>query len=655
MKNTIHTVYLKHDSQFKTLSKIALAQLILKIIFSESKNGCTLKTIESILQNITKQNIPNKQIEDAIIHLKRESKVNAKSNKYFIHEKYKPEIEKAVNQYETLHVLILKKYFEKSDVKTDIVRNWFETTIIKFFERFSYEWFHYEVTKKKPRPNLNLDDILDEISLNFRQINRDDIIWLNSQFKKFIESTTYDDNKLLWSYGVTMFSSRLITASNYSDKLTLDTFKNATFIIDTNILMILQLEAHDLAKSFEELEKIFNFLTINTCYFYITRDEYSRAIEWKKKETLRIFNEYEFDVLKKSDCPYIQTGIKRECKTEDDFIRFFDTLLDIPDLFYSDLKLKLEDNVIINEAILNGEADVDLQNKIDQIKFQRTKQHKRERAKIHDVGLIYGANKLRENRKCWILTKDSILKQYADDNLKRNETAIAIGLDVLINMLAIQNGSSNVDAENFAPLFANLVRYSLVPENEAFEIEDLSFILSTNIQINQLPNETIIEIAKEVRRMRVSGKTDEEISLYLRRQFEKEKFTLGNEKESAELEAKYHQEKSIQVEKKNQEYKEYIRKQEEDKLLNELEKKLLLNRVLFFLVIPFVIFAITFLIWKYLSESDNLIVLLCGLGVEISGSILTSNYLINPKLIKKYKDITKIKEQVNIKMNELNL
>jgi hypothetical protein len=50
MKRELHTLYIKHDSQFKTLSKIALSQLILKIVyikgdgtFFKADRGRTLK------------------------------------------------------------------------------------------------------------------------------------------------------------------------------------------------------------------------------------------------------------------------------------------------------------------------------------------------------------------------------------------------------------------------------------------------------------------------------------------------------------------------------------------------------------------------------------------------------------------------------------
>ncbi len=116
---------------------------------------------------------------------------------------------------------------------------------------------------------------------------------------------------------------------------------------------------------------------------------------------------------------------------------------------------------------------------------------------------ISGAQFIRKSEKCWIVTSDSIMKRYAIENCIRDENEIAVGLDVIIGLMAVNSGGVNVDASNFAPLFKNLIKYSLVPENAAFEVKDLAFILRTNIKVNELTHDKVIEVAKEVKRLGV--------------------------------------------------------------------------------------------------------------------------------------------------------
>lgn len=59
-----------------------------------------------------------------------------------------------------------------------------------------------------------------------------------------------------------------------------------------------------------------------------------------------------------------------------------------------------------------------------------------------------------------------------------------------------------------------------------FDVRDLAFILSTNLQVNDLHSEKVIEISNEVRRMRIAGKDDSDISLYLRREIEGQKLSI---------------------------------------------------------------------------------------------------------------------------------
>lgn len=79
--------------------------------------------------------------------------------------------------------------------------------------------------------------------------------------------------------------------------------------------------------------------------------------------------------------------------------------------------------------------------------------------------MVYGVNYLRKTDPTWILTTDGTLKYYAIENISRDESEIAIGLDALIGMFAVNGGGVNVDSSDFAPLFKNLIKCSLVPDD----------------------------------------------------------------------------------------------------------------------------------------------------------------------------------------------
>ncbi|MBK6776784.1 MAG: hypothetical protein IPG74_13420 [Flavobacteriales bacterium] len=163
---------------------------------------------------------------------------------------------------------------------------------------------------------------------------------------------------------------------------------------------------------------------------------------------------------------------------------------------------------------------------IDAVHFRRFKEPKREVPKKHDLGLIAGAQHIRNSERCWILTKDGTIQRYAIDHTVRDEDPIAVSLGALINMMAINSGGADMDPSNFAPLFSRMIRAGLIPDQGAFQLEDLSFLVERNMDINELPPEQVVAIAREVNRMRFAGRSVEEIDLYLRRAFQGEKAKL---------------------------------------------------------------------------------------------------------------------------------
>src|SRR6185295_16427967 len=96
------------------------------------------------------------------------------------------------------------------------------------------------------------------------------------------------------------------------------------------------------------------------------------------------------------------------------------------------LDLKCIDYSEINSAIESGQADPFLLDRIDKVHVRRTGQLKRQKAKIHDAGLIRGAEYLKNTRPCWILTMDGTLREYSNEFIVRDSNPIAISLESLI-------------------------------------------------------------------------------------------------------------------------------------------------------------------------------------------------------------------------------
>lgn len=638
MKNELHALYIKHDGQFKTLSKIALSQLILKVVFLKG-DGSTSRHIESELGNVLTSRVSTKEIEDAIRMLKNSKKLSLKNGRYFIHPHYKDQLTKEVESNKQLLNKILEKYFSKAESNKQLIENWFKDTVVHFFEKYSFEWFHQIAYKGKNGSNVvpNLAEIVDQTLKAHKQIKQADHDWLTQQFFKFIDSDDGDDNLLFWYYGISMFSARLITARNFADSETIEMFKDSKFVLDTNILMILDLEEHELSNSLNSLERILSQLNISTVYLHNTREEYLRAMDWRRGETIKVFDNYDLKVLQSSDCPFIKTALQRACYNSDDVKQMFDQMMDIPTVFNEALEVKMYDYPELDDAIKRGMEDSDLKDKIQQTYRKITGRDKRDRPVSHDAGLIEGAKEIRKSEKCWIVTIDSTLKRYAIENALRDDHEIAVGLDVVLGLMAVNGGGVDVDSSNFAPLFKNLVKFSLVPESDAFEMKDLAFILRTRIKINELPNEKVIEVAKEVKKLRVAGAEEENIALYLRRFMEGDTLGMVKQVEEAVSSASIAKEKRELAEKERDKAFDALRNKRRGELRDEYDKQLLVNR-LFLVGVPVVIGIITYLTIRYGIDSENKYILyLVGLGVEAIFSVIAF-FPLNKRIRRKYSD-----------------
>jgi len=637
MKRELHTLYIKHDGQFKTLSKIALSQLILKIVFLKG-NGTSIQQIRAELISVLSSPISNDDVDEAIRVLKKTRKLNVKSNRYFIHQEYNEELTAEINANKNLSKKILNKYFDKAESNKEHIEEWFTDTVICFFEKYSFEWFHQVTYKGKNSSNSvpNIHEILDKVLLNSKVLDNDKE-WLKTQFIKFIDSEETDDNLLFWYYGISMFSSRLITARNYADGITIDMFKNSKFILDTNILMILDLEEHQLFNSLKSLEDILIQLNIEPVYLYTTRDEYIRAMDWRRTEVSNVFGNYNIEVLKSSDCPFIQTALKRGCKSSEDVVRMFEGLMDIPNKFIEKLALKIYDFKEVNEAIETGGSNEELKAKINETFKKRSGKDKRDRPLIHDASIIAGATFLRKTEECWIITSDSTMKRYAIENCIRDENEISVGLDVVIGLMAVNGGGVSVDASNFAPLFKNLIKYSLVPESKAFEVKDLAFILRTNIKVNELSQERVIEVAKEVKRLRVVGEDEENIALYLRRFLEGDTIGLVKNFEEATSKENIARLRGEEAEDERDMAYNEIRINTKGEFQDQYDRQLLLNRALM-LLIPILVIVLLWGSFKYVIPIERPIYQWVG-GIIVSIVFgLLPLIPINKRLVRKHSE-----------------
>ncbi|HUW06885.1 MAG TPA: hypothetical protein VMW01_11555 [Williamwhitmania sp.] len=671
MKNTLQAIYLKIDTTSKSLAKNALSQLILKILFLYDKE-LSINDIKNEINSLLDTNIKRDRVEDALNLLIEENKIQLENENYSLSKNRKRKIDIAYQEYNNRILRIIDKFFSPVKSEKTAVRNWFETVTIQFFTEYKSEWIAEKAYKvKKENSFEGLSNIIDTVTKKDKNIIDEDKEWLKKQYFKFFNSSDDDVISIFWDFGTCAFSSTLITANTSVDKLTLDSFRNSLFILDTNILMYLHLEEGLFYNSYESLEKIFKALNITPGVFKITRDEYVKTIGNKRDDILRIIEKFDDDVIEQLDDAFIKTAQGRQCVNPEDFAEFFDDYMDVPDVFVNEVKVKMFDDRELDDIIEKGQENESLIQKLNEIYRNRHKykkngsnnssqskviKDKRKRPLMHDAGLISGAEFLRKQQNCFILSRDITVKQYGIENALRDEQAISIGLDSLISMFALDNGGIDIDPTNFKPLFANIIKLALIPERDTFQLADLARMLDVEEQISELPSADIIEIAKGVNKNKLIGLDDEKITVELTRSFQNHKLKLKRDLDASKKETLLERGEKDKYKKTYEKTESALRKKYYDEFMQSYENKLLRNRILFYIVFPIITIGLTFLV-IYLtkkSEGNAMVSNAIGLIINILAWIITSIFVVKPKLRRTYKtSVSQIEKDVERKMNEI--
>lgn len=655
MKKNLQTIYLRVDSSSKSLTKRALAQLLLKIVYFFDSPP-TKAQVTSELAGILGTSISASKIDDAFELLATDGKISERQGNYSITADKKKKIDIAVDEFVNKQNRILEKYFGQISTKANFVAQWFEEVTIEFFNEYSSEWISdlcLTTTTAVKNRHRGIQAILDLVTDDNKNIIAKDKPWLKAQYLKFLQSNDNDVSSILWDYGTSRFSSSLIVANTSADPITIDEFTNSMCILDTNILMYLDLEKSKFKESFKSMETIFINLKISPVYFFSTRDEFTSAMDWKKKNTIKVVENFSTEVTSVAVDPFLQTALHRGCVSSEDFDEFFNQMMDIPKYFSDLLEIKMHDTKELDAAIERGQANDKLKKSINNVYKRKWGRNKKKHSLEHDAGIISGAEFVRATEKCFILSRDSSINESALEIQAKNEIPIAIGLDTLINLLAIDNGGIDIDPTNCAPLFASIIKLALIPERDVFRLEDLSRILDVETQIASLPTEQVIDIAKELHHNNVTGVSEEDSSLQLNRRFQSAKIEFQSDLHKQKQETHFEKEEKEKYIKLTSKTTDALRKRYTGELMDKYDSERRRNKFLIFVVLPVTTIALTaYMIYaNQTTQQPSWMQYVIGVTFNIVAWALTDFLYLDKRITKKYSErVNDIADEVERKI-----
>lgn len=462
---------------------------------------------------------------------------------------------------------------------------------------------------------------------------------IESLIECLIHKKDADLDAHLWEYGTSAFAANLLQSSIGADPISINAFRDSKCVLDTNVLMNIGLEASEYHYAIKKLDSIFDELKIEPGYLYITEQEYINTVANKNDEILRMASKFPYDVIKETDDHFIQSAVERQCHLYKDFEKFCEQILLPPKKLDEKQDISFfNDDKGLNEAIEIAQNDEKKRLELNNIFKNVTGNDKREKALIHDVGLIGGIEYYRKSEKAFVISQEVSINKYSHTKPTIENLPLAIRLETLINMLAIDNGGTEVNPTDFSNLFADMIRFNLQPDKDTFQVADLAKLLDTELQIEQLPADEVIKLANNLHHNRSVGMNDEEVSLSLNRDFQDVKLKFVEDYDTSQNNLAFEKSENEKNKRSLTKTERALRKRIESEELKKYENSVLWSRTTWFFIVPLSVTILTcFGIYYFQDESNQskFIKYSIGIVVNIVFWILTSLVLTKPQLLKR--------------------
>ena len=518
MKETLHSIYLRLDVNMQYLTSKAIAQIIVKILYSKGNTSMTVGEIKRELAELNEGKRFDDTEIDEIIHDLEKKEIRQRNGRYYLSTSRKETIRKSLEESNTRQNYILDHYFNGLNSSRAELKEWLSIITRLFFETYSNEWIS-DISAHTNHISESAESIRLQVTRRtetVKGLDSEDKKVLPTRFFAFVNSHNLEVEDYLWGYGTSAFASKLIRNRFGVNNLTMEAFKDSTCFLDTNVLLFIALESK-YADSFRAIEKVFIDLNIQPRYLYITKKEYENKIAAQKSITLSNYDRFGYDTISCSDDDFTQSALRQRCKTRDDFERFFDYQLSIPQHVFNNLAIELADNdtalVDVIETAQNDERLLDELNTM----FKAIAGHDKTLSSCrHDIGLLKGILYLRSrsddsHNKSFIISDELSVNQYSKSKGTQNNLPLSLRVDTLINMLAVNNGGDTFDASDYKSLFANIIRMGLIPSKDTFSQEELYQLSQMNDRISTLPPDQICDIALQIHRLMLNGESESDV------------------------------------------------------------------------------------------------------------------------------------------------
>ncbi len=522
----IVTLNLKYASAAKPLRTLAFAQLAAKVLFLAGGSLGVSKLAKRIAATLAVARVSSGSVLEGLQLLRDLGQATEEDQRWSLTETAHKDIQRHIDAADSDLEAVLRRHFPQS-VDQPTLRLWFNESSAKVFGQYGDDWVASVCKGVKPVSTRiqPLAKLLGPVARKRRL--EDHLSVLSEGYLAFLLSQDVADQQYLMSIGQAMFSARLVAADVGADPLTLDEFRDARIILDTNLAFAVALEDHRLGRSVRALARALQRIGAKPCYLRITLDEYGRALAGARRAILPIVELYPAQLVGETRDDFVSAACSQGAKTAEDFGRFFDSLRDPPRELASGVPVSIHEDEQVDGAIKTGEADEALKRRIQALANQMRpvwRQKTKSAGSLnHDAALIHVAERERQlGEKCWILSLDRSLNASGVERAGPHGMPPAISADALVEILAVNGAGPGVEASDFAPLLARMIINECAPPSNTFAIEDLRWLRNINEAVGELSADDTREIVRVVAKARAEGTpvSDPQLQLKVNRMFQ---------------------------------------------------------------------------------------------------------------------------------------
>ena len=540
-REEVVATHLRFSAVAKPLRTRAHAQLLAKVLYlSGAKSYLTMSKMRDGIADLTGGTRPSKaETQAALDYLQGAELIRDKGGSRFGLRPYQyRRLKTQVAERGAVADRCLARHFP-GEIDRETLATWFSRTSISFFTQFADRW----VASVAGRAGLDSETFTSVMEIAASEATALGIESSSAElvdgFLRFLRSSEPEDHQHLQSLGLTAFAARLVAAGEGPDPISSAQLRDATWVLDTNVLLTIALEGVTHGDPLDALGQALSMIGAELVYVHATLVEYRQVVDRWASETLAVFDRFGIGPIKKSSNAFLKIALARHCYNRDDFVRFFSELREPPQSVEERIAIRLVDDPDVARAAAKGEENEQAVLAIQTYWAERRRRPKSPAAARHDSAVSEVVRYYRSSEtRCFALTTDRTMGGLAADWQGPLGTPSWILLDALVQVLAADRAGMAEGQVDLSALLSKLVANEVGPVADEFEIRDLLWLSEIVEQVEAFPEEEVSELARIIHRARIAGasRDDSELRLALERTIQQARVALITDHDTARRE-----------------------------------------------------------------------------------------------------------------------